>query len=195
MTDNAATKPTFSCPWCSAELPASGMETCTSCGATLTGEADAPGLTTFDGIALDRALRGASTQRRSRLLAWITGDDSELTDPSPAAPGSLAPPPPEVRREMLRMELEAEVADLQAEVVALAAEAREAGDDEDRQRLEAVADNAAEIRAEVAATPPAEGFVDVDAEEPGHAGRVDATVALPRAPAPDAGDPGARPAS
>ena len=88
-----------------------------------------------------------------RLLSWITGevpDDPE----SPAPPGSLAPPPPEVRREMLRLELEAEVAQLQAEVGALAADAREQGSEEDREVLEGVADEVAELRADVAVEPP-----------------------------------------
>jgi hypothetical protein len=59
-------------------------------------------------------------------MSWISGD-YEL-DENPAPPGSLAPPPPDVRREMLRLELEAQVANLQAEAGALAAEeAVEAG--------------------------------------------------------------------
>ncbi len=140
------------CPWCSAELPSNQESTCPSCGATLIGETEAavPGVTAIDAEAIVRGARGATPERRSRLLTWITGeDDAELE--TPAAPGSLDPPPPEVRREMLRMELEAVVADLQAEVGALASEAREVGDEEDEQALEAVADQAAELREEVAA--------------------------------------------
>jgi hypothetical protein len=54
-------------------------------------------------------------------MSWISGEYSE--DEKPAPPGSLSPPPPAVRREMLRLELEARVANLQAEAGAIAAEA------------------------------------------------------------------------
>jgi len=53
-------------------------------------------------------------------MSWISGDYE--VDEKPAPPGSLAPPPPAVRREMLRLELEAQVANLQAEAGAMAAE-------------------------------------------------------------------------
>ena len=39
-----------------------------------------------------------------------------------ATPGSLAPPPADVRREMLRLELQAQVANAQAEVESMAAD-------------------------------------------------------------------------
>ena len=55
-------------------------------------------------------------------MSWISGEYDEEAD-KPAPPGSLSPPPPEVRREMLRLELEAQVANLQAEAGAIAAEA------------------------------------------------------------------------
>jgi len=55
-------------------------------------------------------------------MSWISGEYDEETE-KPAPPGSLSPPPPEVRREMLRLELEAQVANLQAEAGAMAAEA------------------------------------------------------------------------
>ncbi len=112
--------------WCSAVLPDAHAETCPSCGATLVGEADAalPGLTAIDADAILRNTRAAAKPKRSgRLLGWISGeydgDDSGATAP----PGSLAPPPEAVRREMLRLELQAQVANAQAEVEALAADA------------------------------------------------------------------------
>ena len=148
----AAAAPGPRCMWCSAVLPAPDVATCPSCGAALIEETDTqvPGVTAIDAEAIVRGARTGVPERRNRLLGWITGDDVG-EDETPAAPGSLEPPPPEVRREMLRMEIEAEVADLQAEVGALAAEAREAGLEEDEQALEAVADDVAELRDEVAA--------------------------------------------
>src|SRR5215210_6849724 len=117
MTDQLAAQPTGpTCPWCSADLPSAAAATCPSCGATLIGETETPlpGLTTIDPEAVARGVRPVTPERRSKLLSWITGEDEE-SEEAPATHESLAPPPPEVQREMLRMELEAEVADLQAE--------------------------------------------------------------------------------
>ena len=112
------------CPWCSAELPREPIENCPSCGAALTGAPDVngPGLTAIDAEAIVRAARAPAGRGRNRLLGWISGEYPE--DEPPAPEGSLAPPPPEVRREMLRLALEAEVASLQAEVTAVETEAR-----------------------------------------------------------------------
>ena len=112
------------CMWCSAELPSDNEVTCPSCGATLIGEGDTsvPGVTAIDAEAIVRGTRGAGVKPRSRLMSWISGEYDDDAD-KPAPPGSLSPPPPEVRREMLRLELEAQVANLQAEAGAIAAEA------------------------------------------------------------------------
>lgn len=111
------------CMWCSAELPSDTEVTCPSCGATLIGDGDSPvpGVTAIDAEAIVRGARDARAKPRSRLMSWISGEYEE--GESPAPPGSLAPPPPDVRREMLRLELEAQVANLQAEAGAIAAEA------------------------------------------------------------------------
>jgi hypothetical protein len=113
------------CPWCSASYEGV-RETCPSCGATLTGEGAAdqslPGLTAIDAAAIVRAKQPVS-RPRSRLLSWISGEYPDET-PGPNEAGALAPPDLEVRREMLRLELEAEVANLQAEADAMLAEAR-----------------------------------------------------------------------
>ena len=104
------------CPWCSAELPAGEVKTCPSCKANLAAETEAqlPGLTALD---LERlAFRRATAPKKSRLMSWISGDSDyeNATDPV-AQPGSLDPPPFEVRREMLRIEMAALIADLTAE--------------------------------------------------------------------------------
>lgn len=110
--------------WCSAALPSDSETVCPSCGATLIGEGDSqvPGVTAIDAEAIVRGARAARSKPRSRLMSWISGEYEEEGE-EPAPPGSLSPPPPEVRREMLRLELEAQVANLQAEAGAIAAEA------------------------------------------------------------------------
>lgn len=111
------------CNWCSAPLPSDHETVCPSCGATLIGDGDpsVPGLTAIDAEAILRSARAAKAKPRSRLLGWISGDvDDEVT--TNARPGSLAPPPADVRREILRLELEAQVANAQAEVESMAAD-------------------------------------------------------------------------
>jgi hypothetical protein len=112
------------CMWCSAELPSDNETVCPTCGATLIGDPidQVPGVTAIDAEAIVRAARGVKPKQRSRLMSWISGESEEDAD-KPAPPGSLSPPPPAVRREMLRLEMEAEVANLQAEAGAMAAEA------------------------------------------------------------------------
>jgi hypothetical protein len=122
--------PEARCTWCSAVLPPAHGPTCPSCGATLIGEGETavPGLTAIDADAILRNARsGSKPKTRGRFLSWISGDYDNGEDGS-APPGSLSPPPVEVRREMLRLELEAQVAHAQAEVEAMAAdEALESG--------------------------------------------------------------------
>jgi hypothetical protein len=96
------------CPWCSAPLASLELETCPSCGAQLNAptEADVPGVTTIDVAAL--AWKAGTPPRRNRLLSWISGDDDSPVDTSGASPSAVEPPSMAVRREMLRLELEAE---------------------------------------------------------------------------------------
>jgi hypothetical protein len=113
--------PVSQCPWCSAPLPDPAVERCPSCGAHLaaTGaEGEIKGVTTLDTEAILRA-RSEVGRPRSRILSFITGEVVPETGDGPASPESLAPPPDDVRREMLRLQLEAERADLAAETVAL----------------------------------------------------------------------------
>jgi hypothetical protein len=108
------------CPWCSAAV-VPGSPTCASCGAILETDEDrdVPGLTAVDPAALRPESKPAS---RNRLLSWISG---EYPDDAPSASDAqaLAPPDAEVQREILRLELEAEVANLEAERDSLLSEA------------------------------------------------------------------------
>ena len=121
----SAAAPVQRCNWCSAPLPSDHEVTCPSCGATLlgAGETSVPGLTAIDAEAILRNARAGKAKPRSRLLGWISGDYDESAAGSTASPGSLDPPSGDVRREMLRLELEAQVANAQAEVESLAADA------------------------------------------------------------------------
>lgn len=112
------------CPWCSADT-VPGRATCPSCGANLveSGEPAVPGLTAIDAEAVLRSVRAATAPpRRNRFLSMITGEDLDEAPPVAGSPAALAPPPIEVRREMLRMEIAAELADATAEAEALIAE-------------------------------------------------------------------------
>ena len=112
------------CPWCSANYTGD-PDTCPSCGAALAVDPATdpalPGLTAIDAAAIVRA-KTPVARPRNRLLSWISGEYPDET-PSATEAGALAPPDLDVRREMLRLELEAEVANLQAEAGALMAEA------------------------------------------------------------------------
>ncbi len=113
------------CPWCSAALT-EGATVCPSCGANLIadGDPDVPGVTAVDAASIIRSR--SAPKPRGRLISWISGEyQSDV--PSPAEAQAIAPPDPEVRREILRLELEAEVANLQAEANALRAEAAAEG--------------------------------------------------------------------
>jgi hypothetical protein len=130
MTDQTPTgdaTPLLHCPWCSASLKPDAT-TCPSCGANLTDDekSDVPGVTAIDPSAVGIARPPAIPQGRNRLLSWINGDPDEeaLTEADVKA---LAPPDVAVRAEIRRLELEAEVANLQAEADARLAEAAEAG--------------------------------------------------------------------
>jgi hypothetical protein len=102
------------------------MTECPSCGANLVpdGDPNVPGLTAVDAASIIRSK--SPQQPRSRLLSWLSGEYT--TDlPSKAEQQAIAFPDVEVRREILRLELEAEVANLQAEADALRAEAAAEG--------------------------------------------------------------------
>jgi hypothetical protein len=110
------------CPWCSAPVASLDDATCGACGATLHGDAaiEVPGLTALD---MEHATRAAAPRKVRRTFgALFVGGDNAIPPPSEAELPAIAPPDPEVRREMLRLELDAELADLTARAAALAAE-------------------------------------------------------------------------
>lgn len=115
------------CPWCSAELPSADLATCPTCKASLTGTSggetsEIPGVTRVD---LERLARRSFEERPKRggLLNWITGQSEDEFQPSQAELPALAPPSDDVKREMLRMELDAARAVAEAEHAAAIIEA------------------------------------------------------------------------
>ena len=124
MADEMST-PESRCPWCSAALPDPAVDKCPSCGAQLVrasgAEASLPGVTALDAEAILRA-RSAAGRSRGGILGFLTGRDLPEIDAGDTAE-SLAPPDDAVRREMLRLQLEAEQADAVAESVALRSDA------------------------------------------------------------------------
>lgn len=122
----APATPVLACPWCSAPLPGVEATACASCGARLVEEdvsAEIPGVT-----AVDRGLLAAAAAPRRAKRTFgsllVGGDDDEIPPPSEAEMPALAPPDLDVRREMLRLELEARLTGLRAEVQAMEAEER-----------------------------------------------------------------------
>jgi hypothetical protein len=77
-------------------------------------------VTALDPEAILRA-RSEVSRPRSRILSFLTGEVA-ADQGGPADSASIAPPSDEVRREMLRLQIEAERADLEAEAVALKAD-------------------------------------------------------------------------
>jgi hypothetical protein len=123
MVDQPAsteTHPGSVCPWCSARLTPDAI-TCPSCGANLTSDEvhELPGVTAVDHEAIRSLKRDVG---RNRILSWISGE-YEPEGTSQVEAGALQRPDVDVQREILRLELEAEVANLQAEADARYAEA------------------------------------------------------------------------
>jgi len=176
------------CPWCSAELKPDAT-VCPSCGANLVAEGDpnVPGVTAIDAASLVRSK--SAPQSRNRLLSWISGEyQSDV--PSQAEAQAIAPPDLEVKREILRLELEAQVANLQAEADALRAEAAAEGrtiDLPEAEPPEAVAEGEVSAEAE-APEAVAEGESSAEAEAPAgaepqaDAGQGDADTAVSEPP-------------
>ncbi len=110
------------CPWCSASLPDPEAAACPACGARLVEpELDKaiPGLTSLDPEAKTRGIAG----RRSRLsLGSILIGGGVEAPPAEDELQAVAPPDPDVRLEMLRLEFQAKLAQLEGEAQAIASE-------------------------------------------------------------------------
>jgi hypothetical protein len=102
------------CPWCSASLPAADAAVCPSCEARLVGSdgVDILGVTTVDPFVT----ASSSAPRKVRVLPSLFGNDESNPPPPESELPALARPDVEVRREILRLELDARLAALQAEV-------------------------------------------------------------------------------
>jgi len=111
------------CPWCSAALPAPDATDCPSCEARLVEPLDVeiPGVTAVDPHLLAAAAAPRKVKRTFGSL--LVGDDNEIPPPSEAEMPALARPDADVRREILRLEMEARLVALRAEVAARSAEA------------------------------------------------------------------------
>lgn len=109
------------CPWCSAAVtPETAI--CPSCAAILISdeERELPGITAVD-TSIVRTEKKAPG--RSRLLSWISGEYPVDVPEVGADAQALAPPDQAVQREILRLEIEAELSNLQAEADAIRSEA------------------------------------------------------------------------
>ena len=106
---------TTTCPWCSATVPIEAA-TCPSCGASLrdAAEGDILGVTQVDPAAIVRS-KGI---RSAGLAGWLGTDQA----PEDTLGGKVEPPSEEVRREMLRLELAAIDAEIEAKAKEAAAQ-------------------------------------------------------------------------
>ena len=106
---------TTTCPWCSATVPAQAA-TCPSCGASLRDAVDGDilGVTQIDPSAVSRIKR----VKPRRITAWLTGETPIEDDETG---GKIEPPSVEVKREMLKLELAAIDAELEAKAAQAAA--------------------------------------------------------------------------
>jgi hypothetical protein len=117
--------PGLRCPWCSTPVESLEDATCGACGATLHGDPDIeiPGVTAIDGEHAAQAAQAAAPRKVRRSFGSLfVGRDDQIPAPSQAELPALAPPDGDVRREMLRLQLDAELADLAARAAAIAAE-------------------------------------------------------------------------
>ncbi len=186
------------CPWCSATYTGE-RETCPSCGAALSADPatdpSLPGLTAIDTAAIVRA-KTPTARPRNRILSWISGEYPDEAG-VPADAGALAPPDMAVRREILRLELEAEVANLQAEADALLAEATVEGrapgvSPEDAAAADAIVHEIESVSAELDAVDEELGVTE--AEAAGRPATASDVVPLPDPDVTRAGDEAAPPA-
>jgi hypothetical protein len=108
-TDVSTLAPVARCPWCSAELPQADAARCPVCHAQLRSdqEPNVPGLTEVLPASVAKA-QNQESSKRNRLLSWISGEVDQGDAEPEIPPEAVARPPLDVRREMLRLQLEAE---------------------------------------------------------------------------------------
>ena len=113
----AASGETATCPWCSATVPVEAA-TCPSCGASLRDAADGDvlGVTSIDPTAVMKSKR---IKPRGSITSWLSGDTTSSSDDSGL---KVEPPSEEVRKEMLRLELAAIDAEIEAKRAAAEAQ-------------------------------------------------------------------------
>jgi len=142
------------CPWCSATLPSADAAACPSCEARLVEPPDVviPGVTAVDPALL--ALAAAPRKVKRTFGSLLIGDDNEIPPPSEAEMPALARPDADVRREILRLEMEAQLVALKAEVASRSADDAVAGG------------SAVEPTEEPEGEEPPAGQEPADAEEP-----------------------------
>lgn len=112
----ATPEATETCPWCSAKVSVSAAK-CPSCGASLRDAVDEDilGVTQIDPAAVSRASRIKPGRLATLLGAESTIESSDLG-------GHVEPASKEVREEMLRLELAAIDAEIEAKKQAVEAE-------------------------------------------------------------------------
>jgi hypothetical protein len=100
---------TSTCPWCSAQV-AVDVSRCPACGAALRDAVDdeVPGVTQVDPSATSRLAR---LKPPGRIAMWL---GAERTTENPELSGRIEPPSDDVRKEMLRLELAAIDAEIEA---------------------------------------------------------------------------------
>lgn len=114
------------CPWCSAKLASVDEAICPSCHATLkeAAESELPGVTRVDHEAILRARKPPA--KSGGLMGWLSGSYQEAPE-APPAPGTFSPPDDDVKREMIRLELAAIEAQIEAQRAELDAELMASG--------------------------------------------------------------------
>lgn len=102
---------TSTCSWCSADIPAEAAR-CPACGAALRDGVDdeVPGVTQVDLKATSRLAR---LKPPGRIAMWL---GAERTTDNPELSGRIEPPSDDVKREMLKLELAAIDAEIEAKM-------------------------------------------------------------------------------
>ena len=112
--------PDIACPWCSTVVTAE-TATCPSCNAILISdeEPDLPGVTAIDAAVARGEKRPV---QRGRFLSWFGGESPD--EPVTATDAqAIAPPDDDVQREILRLQLAAQISNLQAEADSILSDA------------------------------------------------------------------------